>query len=114
MVLGSLDMKSGHEKKSLFLFYRRNGGKARFITILTRLDDSSTVPDMFNLGLPELFVIGAAALLVFGPKRLPEWAKGLGEGVREFKKALGEEDASKNPPGQSSKPESLPPPKDPR
>lgn len=43
---------------------------------------------MFNLGLPELLVIGAAALLFFGPKRLPELAKSLGQGIRDFKKAL--------------------------
>jgi len=43
---------------------------------------------MFNLGLPEILVIGAAALLVFGPKRLPELAKSLGKGIRDFKKAL--------------------------
>ncbi len=43
---------------------------------------------MFNLGLPELLVIGAAALLFFGPRRLPELAKSLGQGIRDFKKAL--------------------------
>jgi sec-independent protein translocase protein TatA len=43
---------------------------------------------MFNLGLPELLIIGAAALLVFGPRRLPELAKGLGKGIRDFKTAL--------------------------
>lgn len=48
---------------------------------------------MFNLGLPELLVVGAAALLLFGPKRLPELAKSLGKGIRDFKKALsGEEE----------------------
>lgn len=49
---------------------------------------------MFNLGLPEIVLIGVAALLVFGPKRLPELAKSLGKGIRDFKKALegGEED----------------------
>lgn len=43
---------------------------------------------MFNLGLPEILVIGAAALLVFGPRRLPELGKSLGKGIRDFKKAL--------------------------
>ena len=43
---------------------------------------------MFNLGLPEILIICALALLVFGPKRLPELAKNLGKGIRDFKKAL--------------------------
>jgi sec-independent protein translocase protein TatA len=41
-----------------------------------------------NLGFTEVLVLGAVVLLVFGPKRLPELAKGLGKGIREFKKAL--------------------------
>lgn len=58
---------------------------------------------MFNLGLPEIVIIGAAALLVFGPKRLPELAKGLGKGIRDFKKALegGTEEENKLPPAQT-------------
>lgn len=46
-----------------------------------------------------LLVILAVALLVFGPKKLPELGKGLGEGIRGFKKALSEgtEEASKAP-----------------
>jgi sec-independent protein translocase protein TatA len=43
---------------------------------------------MFNLGFPEIVLISAIVLLIFGPKRLPELAKGLGKGIREFKKAL--------------------------
>ncbi len=43
---------------------------------------------MFGLGPMELIVIGALALIFFGPKRLPELAKGLGKGIRDFKKAL--------------------------
>ena len=39
-----------------------------------------------------LLVILAVALLVFGPKKLPELGKGLGEGIRGFKKALMEPD----------------------
>ena len=43
---------------------------------------------MGNLGLSEIVVIGVIALLVIGPKRLPEVARGLGEAVRAFQKAL--------------------------
>ena len=37
-----------------------------------------------------LFVILAVAILLFGPKKLPELGKGLGEGIRGFKKAMTE------------------------
>ena len=43
---------------------------------------------MGNLGLAELLVIAVIALLVIGPKRLPEVARGLGEAVRAFQDAL--------------------------
>ena len=43
---------------------------------------------MGNLGLSEIVVIGIIALLVIGPKRLPEVAKGLGEAVRAFQDAM--------------------------
>lgn len=52
---------------------------------------------MFNLGLPELLVIGAAGLLLFGPKRLPELGKSLGKGIRDFKKALDGDESSAAP-----------------
>ncbi|MBI1861811.1 MAG: twin-arginine translocase TatA/TatE family subunit [Deltaproteobacteria bacterium] len=61
---------------------------------------------MFNLGLPELLVIGAAALIFFGPKRLPELAKSLGQGIRDFKKAMeGEDDKKQVPPEAPEKKE---------
>ena len=46
-----------------------------------------------SIGLPELLVILVVALLLFGGKKIPEVAKGLGEGIRNFKASLkGEED----------------------
>ncbi len=45
---------------------------------------------MFNIGLPELLIIAAIALIVFGPNKLPELAKALGRAMREFKKATEE------------------------
>ena len=43
---------------------------------------------MFGLGPWELLVIFLVILLLFGAKRLPEIAQGLGKGIREFKKSL--------------------------
>jgi Tat protein translocase TatB subunit len=43
---------------------------------------------MFDLGFQELIVIFIVALLVFGPKRLPELAKNLGKGVGQLRKAM--------------------------
>ncbi|MGA2269650.1 MAG: twin-arginine translocase TatA/TatE family subunit [Bryobacteraceae bacterium] len=41
-----------------------------------------------SIGWPELLVILAVAALLFGGKKIPEVAKGLGEGIRNFKTAL--------------------------
>jgi Tat protein translocase TatB subunit len=43
---------------------------------------------MFDIGMSELLVIFIVALLVFGPKRLPELARALGKGLAEIKKSL--------------------------
>ena len=42
---------------------------------------------MFDLGMPELFVIFIVALLVLGPKKLPEIARALGRGLAELRRA---------------------------
>ncbi len=45
---------------------------------------------MFGIGFPELLLIMALALIVLGPKRLPDIARALGRGLAEFKKATNE------------------------
>ena len=42
---------------------------------------------VFGLGGTELIVVLVAILVLFGAKRIPEFAKGLGKGINEFKKA---------------------------
>jgi len=43
---------------------------------------------MFDIGMSELLVVFIVALLVFGPKRLPELARALGKGLAEIKRSL--------------------------
>ncbi len=40
------------------------------------------------IGFPEILLLGLVALLVFGPKRLPEMGRSLGKGMREFKDSV--------------------------
>jgi len=58
---------------------------------------------MFNqIGLPEVLIVLVIALIVFGPKRLPELGRSLGKGMREFKDSISgkgdDEESSADPP----------------
>ena len=47
---------------------------------------------MFQVGPLELLVVGIIALLVLGPSRLPDAARAMGKGMREFRSALEDPD----------------------
>ena len=42
----------------------------------------------FNMGVPEVIVIFGVALLIFGPKKLPELGRNLGKGLKNFKDSM--------------------------
>ena len=73
--------------------------------------------NIFGVGLPEMAVIGAVALLVFGPKRLPELGRTLGKTLKgfqsaskEFEREINKAMAEPEVPGDGAKPaEELPP-----
>ena len=50
----------------------------------------TTLFGLFNLGGGEIILILALVLILFGARKLPELAKGLGQGIKEFKKAARE------------------------
>lgn len=41
-----------------------------------------------KIGMPELLIVAAIALIIFGPSKIGELGKGLGEGIRSFKSAI--------------------------
>lgn len=51
---------------------------------------------MFNgIGTTEIIIVAVVILIIFGGKKLPEFAKGLGEAIRELRKAFQSKDDSK-------------------
>jgi sec-independent protein translocase protein TatA len=42
----------------------------------------------FNIGFPELIIVLVIALIVLGPKKLPDFGRSLGNGIREFKDSI--------------------------
>ncbi len=47
---------------------------------------------MFGLGLPEMGIIAVVAILIFGPKKIPELGNALGKTLRSFKEGVGQSD----------------------
>ncbi len=47
---------------------------------------------MFGLGFPEIILILVIVVLIFGTSRIPELGRGLGEGIRNFKKSVRDDD----------------------
>ena len=59
---------------------------------------------MPNVGPLEIALVLVIALIVFGPKRLPELGKSVGKGIREFKGSLSMDDADELPAESATKP----------
>lgn len=59
-----------------------------------------------NVGPLEIAIVLIIALIVFGPKRLPELGRSLGKGIREFRSSIGggDEEEAKPPPPQEIEP----------
>ena len=50
---------------------------------------------MGNLGVPELLIILLVILVLFGAKKIPDLAKGIGKGIKDFKKEMRGDDEDK-------------------
>jgi sec-independent protein translocase protein TatA len=59
---------------------------------------------MGQLGLPELIIVGLIALLIFGPKKLPDLGAGLGKAIRDFKGAISEKEEKKEEKKEETQP----------
>jgi len=56
-----------------------------------------------GLHLPELIIVLAVALLIFGPKKLPEMGSAIGKSIKEFRKGMSELGGPKDEPAEESK-----------
>ena len=59
----------------------------RLVSLPTQGNFMTSLLGLFNLGGGEIVLILALVLILFGARKLPELAKGLGQGIKEFKKA---------------------------
>jgi sec-independent protein translocase protein TatA len=59
---------------------------------------------MFGLGIQELLIILAIALVIFGPSKLPQIGAGLGKAIRDFKKGVSSNDENEEADKDNKKP----------
>ena len=57
-----------------------------------------------NVGLPEILILLAIVILIFGPKRIPQAARSLGRGIRNFRDSVSGEEKGELPEGEEGKP----------
>ena len=62
---------------------------------------------MFGAHLPELAIVMVLALVVFGPKRLPEIGSSLGRGIRDFKKGISHLEGGDEAPAPGAAPQPI-------
>jgi sec-independent protein translocase protein TatA len=89
------------------LLPQKNSELTRKINVFNNVKDYYKEVNMFGLGAQELLLILLVVLLLFGAKRIPEIARGLGKGMSEFKKAMHEtqnELTKVEPPAETKKP----------
>ena len=65
-----------------------------------------------NIGLPEILVVLVIALIIFGPKRLPELGRSVGKGIREFRASISGDD-DEEPPSKPAEIEGVEKPSEP-
>jgi TatA/E family protein of Tat protein translocase len=77
--------RSGVSSIGLVLARDCSGSKLFWLEIAVAREEEAFV---FGLGGPEIIIVLALGLMLFGAKKLPELGKGLGSGLREFKRSV--------------------------
>lgn len=71
------------------LFTRKNSSSRAMVLSRNRAQKGLNCRCLFGLGVPELAVIGGVALLLFGPKKLPEVGRSIGKTFKSFQQVSG-------------------------
>lgn len=62
-----------------------------------------------RFGWQEILLVALLVVVLFGAKKIPELMRGMGSGIKEFKKGLKEGEEESKPPEESQKPPEIPP-----